>query len=392
MKNEVFLFGKMFELTNVGITVFRGEEMVHPSAIDEFYPIRDNEELRHLLMKKADESEIPAIYLDEHKVAFGACVYDSEYYFFGPVATEHLNRVELHRYYFSYGMRKGMEKPLPVLSYNRLLAFVELAVYNISGIAYENAALLERNQLNPEAEETLEKERFRSLSEEESDYHHTYMDEKSLLDCVREGRVEDALRMNARMDSETGKMSRNELDLWRKLVTVAIALSTRAAIEGGVSPKDAYSMSDYYTQKSDECRTVPELIKCRNQAVKELTLRVHEKQMGKTVSSYVERCCDYIGKHYREKIYLDDLAEKLGISSSYLSRLFVKEKGQKLQDYIVEVRVERAANLLTFSDESLAKIGDYVNFPSQSYFGKMFKKYKHMTPKEYRELYKPKEF
>ena len=63
-----------------------------------------------------------------------------------------------------------------------------------------------------------------------------------------------------------------------------------------------------------------------------------------------------------------------------------------LQDYVVQIRVEHAANLLTFSNESISTISDYVNFPSQSYFGKMFLRYKNMTPREYREVHKPKEF
>ena len=63
-----------------------------------------------------------------------------------------------------------------------------------------------------------------------------------------------------------------------------------------------------------------------------------------------------------------------------------------LQDYINEVRVERSANLLIYSDEPLSMIAEYVNFPSQSYFGRIFKEKKGMTPRQYREKYKPAEF
>lgn len=90
--------------------------------------------------------------------------------------------------------------------------------------------------------------------------------------------------------------------------------------------------------------------------------------------------------------YLDDIAEKMGISPTYLSRLFSKEKGMPLQEYVLKVRVDRAANLLTYSDSSIAEIGDYVNFPSQSYFGRVFKKYTGLTPKQYRNAHKPREF
>lgn len=82
----------------------------------------------------------------------------------------------------------------------------------------------------------------------------------------------------------------------------------------------------------------------------------------------------------------------LGISASYLSRTFKRETGVILQEFINDVRVERAANLLIYSEESLPGIAEYVNFPSQSYFGKIFKQKMNMTPKQYRERYKPAEF
>lgn len=86
--------------------------------------------------------------------------------------------------------------------------------------------------------------------------------------------------------------------------------------------------------------------------------------------------------------FLDEIAEHLHINPSYLSRLFSKEMHIRLQDYIVQVRVERAANLLKYSDETIAEIGDYVGFPSQSHFGYTLKKIIGMTPRQYRENHK----
>ena len=63
-----------------------------------------------------------------------------------------------------------------------------------------------------------------------------------------------------------------------------------------------------------------------------------------------------------------------------------------IQEYICKVRVERAANLLRYSDEEISAIALYVNFPSQSYFGKMFRKYMGMTPLEYRKRYGTAEY
>lgn len=63
-----------------------------------------------------------------------------------------------------------------------------------------------------------------------------------------------------------------------------------------------------------------------------------------------------------------------------------------IQEYIQKYRVERAANLLKYSEASLTEISDYVCFHSQSHFGSAFKRYMNMTPKQYRDTYKEKEF
>ena len=142
----------------------------------------------------------------------------------------------------------------------------------------------------------------------------------------------------------------------------------------------------------ESCKDIEQLLECRNHAVEYLTTRVLKKQENKNISNYVERCKDYVKKHYREKIYLEDISRVLGISNSYLSRLFKKETGSRFQYYVNQIRIDRAANLLMYSEESLSRIAEYVNFPSQSYFGKIFKQYKHISPKKFRELNKPSEF
>ena len=76
----------------------------------------------------------------------------------------------------------------------------------------------------------------------------------------------------------------------------------------------------------------------------------------------------------------------------YIDIRFRQDTGEKIGDYIQKFRVERAANLLKYSDATLSEISDYVCFNSQSHFGSVFKEYMKMTPRQYREKYKRKEF
>ena len=205
---------------------------------------------------------------------------------------------------------------------------------------------------------------------------------------MKEGDGDKAVRLAEEMDRDAGRLSASDHQHRKNMAIVGITLCSRAAIEGGISPEAAYRISGYYIQKCDASRDTLYMLQYRNQAIREFASYVLEKQKHLSSSGYIEGCRDYIRKHYREKIYLQDIADFLGISPSYLSRLFKKETGRCLQDFVNEERVFRSSNLLLYSDLSLSEIAQYVHFPSQSYFGSIFKKYKGMSPKAFRDRYR----
>ncbi len=246
-------------------------------------------------------------------------------------------------------------------------------------------------RFSKDSKDQLSKDKSRFLlNEEEVDdlddtWRHTYKQEQDLMEAIKSGRTDDAVRQTRLMDKDSGRLSQNELEHWKRLTIIGISLSTRAAIEGGLPPKDAYRISGYYISKTDNYKNPEDLLEMRDMAIRDLTSNVEARLSQKKYSIYTKQCMDYIEKNYRTKIYLDDIADTLGISPSYLSKLFKSESGKNIQDYLVEVRIERAANLLKYSDEPLPLIAQYVNFPSQSYFGKVFKKYMGVSPKVYRD-------
>lgn len=393
VRNFEYALDQLSRMQGIEITCYSKRRFWDLRRYISYNPIRENHGLREYLMKIADMQAEPVLCEDQNQVMFACVRREDAYFFMGPFTLHHMEMIELHRYYRFYGMERGMEKPLPVITFHEMMAFLGIAAVTLLGEQFSDEEILRANHLDESVRGRDENDKimFEFQAENEEEYHHTYREEKLLLDCVREGKTKEALELAMRMDRDVGKLSGDELTHWRKLVTVAIALCTRASIEGGLSPAEAYRISDYHIQKSDDCKDIPALIAGRNCAIQDLTERVRRKKHS-VKSSYTAAACEYIGNCYREKIYLKDIAEKLKISPSYLSRVFSKDMNMRLQDYIVQVRVERAANLLRYSEENIAAIGDYVNFPSQSYFGKVFKKQMGMTPKEYRERYRLKEF
>ena len=81
---------------------------------------------------------------------------------------------------------------------------------------------------------------------------------------------------------------------------------------------------------------------------------------------------------------LDDLADEVGIAPGYLSRLFKKETGMSVSEYITVKKVETAANMLKYAEYTPSQIANILAFSSQSYFVSVFKRYMGSTPGKYK--------
>lgn len=92
----------------------------------------------------------------------------------------------------------------------------------------------------------------------------------------------------------------------------------------------------------------------------------------------------YIEQHYKEEIALENLAERVHLSPSYLSKLFKKKIGINISTYIQNVRIEQAVVLLKTTNMKTYEIADAVGIYDPVYFSRMFKKIKGMKPKEFR--------
>ena len=93
----------------------------------------------------------------------------------------------------------------------------------------------------------------------------------------------------------------------------------------------------------------------------------------------------YINENYRESIYLDELAEHFHMAPKYFSRYFKNVFHTTLTEYITQLRLEKAMELLNNSDLSITEIALQCGFSSCSYFNKRFKHSFGKSPKNYLE-------
>lgn len=121
-----------------------------------------------------------------------------------------------------------------------------------------------------------------------------------------------------------------------------------------------------------------------------------------TVTSAVEQCRkskeaentapirkanQYILDHYMQPITLTEVSAYVGLNSSYFSSLFKRETGVTFLDYVMEVRIEAAKELLVGTEKSIGEIAESIGYNDMKYFYKRFRQSTGISPKEYRRLY-----
>jgi len=115
-----------------------------------------------------------------------------------------------------------------------------------------------------------------------------------------------------------------------------------------------------------------------------LFVKRHDEQAEKS-HSIITRLHQYIKDHLHDDLSLTRLSDVVNLNASYLSRLYKQTTGHGLAEYIAEKRVDKAAALLRETALKIHEVATQVGL-EQGYFIKMFKKYTHATPQEYREL------
>ena len=100
----------------------------------------------------------------------------------------------------------------------------------------------------------------------------------------------------------------------------------------------------------------------------------------------VRQVIEYLQEHYNQDLTLDDVARKVHISPSHLSRLFKDELGMTIIDYLTDIRIAAAKQMLENSDLMVKEIAEKVGYQG-SYFTRVFKKNTGVSPAEYRRLW-----
>ncbi|MCM3440492.1 AraC family transcriptional regulator [Metabacillus halosaccharovorans] len=225
-----------------------------------------------------------------------------------------------------------------------------------------------------------------SRRREEQSFHPPEFYEIEMLQCIREGRKEDLLRILEKTKLGEGGIlaKKSYVRSQKNLAICGITLATRAAIEGGLEWDFARTLSDVCIQNIEDAIDVDSVNKVRDESFFDLAERVQKSNQAK-YSEMINQSFRYIYKHLYDNISITQIADFVGVSPVHLSSLFKKEVGQTLKNYIQQEKIEEAKKLIILTDTSFLDISVLLNFNDQSYFTKVFRKVTGLTPKQYKD-------
>ena len=358
--------------------------------------IKDKEFLGFLL--ESLPQGVPCLRSIRQKDIYGIVTGRNAIYIVGPVSFA--SPVYLNCDYNELILEEEIEKYVPQVNPDDYLEDILFLNHMITGVESTTEQIIETNCLNHDHTVKVQKHFNDILFEnnENNIHHNPYDQEMREFGSIENG---DLIQLEKSMqedyDGTIGTLAKDPLRNLKNLGIVLVTLASRAAIRGGLSPEISFSLSDSYIQQIEECKDLALVAPLAHKAEFQYAEMVHEikeKQKGilkKQKNPRINKCKDFIFSHLHDRITLEDLAAEAACNPNYLSQLFKECEGISISGYILQEKINRAKNLLIYSDYSYIEIATYLGFSSQSHLGTQFKKHTGYTLRQYREIYRRKE-
>lgn len=226
------------------------------------------------------------------------------------------------------------------------------------------------------------------INHEMLEEHRVLETEFAFYDSIANGNM-DYVEQNCKHNTFTnpdgmGKLSDQPLRNLRYHFVITAAMITRYCVHAGMEQEKAYRLSDFYIHKMDLCQAIPDIARLHDSMCLDFCKQMNILRSSQVPSKPIVLCIDYIYSHIHYRITIKELADYLHLSESYLSKLFHKEMGVTVSQYILDLKIEKAKNLLQYSDYTIIDIANFLSFSSQSHFIQVFQKKTSLTPHKYR--------
>lgn len=224
--------------------------------------------------------------------------------------------------------------------------------------------------------------------------HNQFRNEVLTSEAVREGN-RDKLKWayNLPPKGKAGILGFTPLRSWQNHAHLQNVLASRAAIDAGITPEEAYRLSDklYLIVEAVSDPLVAKHMRYIVALAFTEQVRAHKNklkeqgQLGKEEPVFVQKARYYIQQRLCEKLSLEDIALQVDCSAEHLARSFKKFHLKTIMNYITDERIKMAKELLIESNTKIKDIAESLGFCTVSHFCYIFKEKEHISPQQWRK-------
>jgi two-component system, response regulator YesN len=175
-----------------------------------------------------------------------------------------------------------------------------------------------------------------------------------------------------------------EMNVLKARMIELLSVISRAAVEGGGAIDDLLPRNLDYIQKIIRLSTQDELGAWISAAMEEFIEVVCNSRDARKASQ-ITPAMEFINTNYTRSLSLSEIAKAAHLSPSRLAHVFKEHTGLTVVDYITQVRIGRAKELLLSTSKSCIDVCYEVGYSNQSYFTRTFREQTGMTPRQFRQ-------
>lgn len=399
--SETYLLIQMVKLTGISICIYdRGKNTLKVYGSDG--PKELSEEKIELLRNRfvLEQNEFP-IFCAAGDMMILAEIWNKnnpdEWLIAGPVIPGFVGQETFKKIGQKYRWLTDMGFHISICRLEGFVTEVLLLYRMMTGEELTEEDFWDRNKTRSENVQEIPRRVARDIFYRQENYklHNPHEQELRELESIKCGDVEALKRSMAETyEGEIGILAKNPLRHHKNVAIGNITLASRAAISGGISVEQSFSMADSFIQQVEALNNVPEVEMFKQEAKCAYAQAVHEEHTsGKSDNKnpLIAGVKDYIFSHLHSAIQISDIAQHLHVNADYLSHLFKTQEKISIKRYILQEKIRRSQNLLRYSDYRIQEISFYLGFSSQSHFSRTFQEFVGMSPNEYRKQFSNRE-
>ncbi|WP_138205575.1 response regulator transcription factor [Haloimpatiens lingqiaonensis] len=231
---------------------------------------------------------------------------------------------------------------------------------------------------------------FKDMSKEVCDedkleWGNLHQKEKELVLSIKacdKKRVKDGLKYIYHDIFKCNKISDDTI----KQISINLILKSLESLKDfNINMADIVGENFNVYKKTTELNTLEELYAWVEKLIFEILYAIKEVKV-EIAESGIKDALDYMTEHYNENISLNDVATKVYLSESYLSRKIKKVMGVSFVEYLTKLRVSKAMEYLTEPEAKIAEVASKVGYTDYRYFSHVFKKYTGYSPSEFMKV------